>query len=320
MAIGCALYAMAFVPALVALIRKREYSHCLFLLFLLAGFLFQSFGLYLRGVTNHDFPLQNTFEVFQVVAWLAVAFNFVARLLFRLPLLNFFASGLALSCSAVSLCVPDWDRRFITAMSGSPWVEFHAGLAIASYAIFSVLALTSVMYLIQDHALARRKSGALSLRLPAIGQLEAVNTKLIVLGVSLLTISMGVGALNMWEGSSNVRGIKLAIACTVWLGYLIILILRRRRHLVGRPFARACVTVFLYAICLLWPLTYRPPAAEQAASQPTVEQPTPEQTASQQTAEQTAPQPTPEQATAAQPQTAPPHPPGQQAHLRAEPR
>lgn len=264
MALGCAFYALAFVPVLVALIRRREYPHCLFLLFLVCGFGFQSVGLYLRGAANHDFPVQNTFEVFQVVAWCAIAVNFIVRQLFSLRLLNFFASGLALLCSAVSFAMPGWDQRVANKIGGNPWVDFHAGLAIASYAVFAALALTSVMYLIQDRALAKRQSGNFSHSLPAIGQLEAVNTRLIALGVSLLSVSMMIGVLNMWENPASVRGIKLAIACTVWISYLIILVLRRRKHLIGRPFARACVTVFLYALCLLWPLTYQPPSSETA--------------------------------------------------------
>jgi len=262
---GCVFYGLAFFYALIPLLRRKEYPHAPFVALLVGGFIFQSFGLYVRGLEIHAIPLTNTFEVFQVLAWCAVGFNFVLRQMFKLRLLNFFSSAFGFGLSFVSLAVAAWDDVSPPlALSGSPWVGFHAALAIFSYGVFAVLALTSLMYLIQDRALAQRRMGGWFSLLPAIRQLEAINGKLIVLGVSILTVAMAIGLLNWLQAPKAVGLVKLSIAMAVWLSYLAVLLLRRRNKLLARRFAKTCLSLFLVALVSLWPLTQRSPAAAPA--------------------------------------------------------
>lgn len=262
---GCVFYGLAFVYALIPLLRRKEYPHVIFLALLIGGFLFQSFGLYVRGLEIHAIPLTNLFEVFQVLAWSAVGLNFVLRQMFQLKLLNFFSSAFGFGLSFVSLAVPAWDDVSPPLeLPGSPWVGFHAALAIFSYGVFAVLALTCLMYLIQDRALARRRMGGWFSLLPAIRQLEVINGKLIVLGVSILTVSMFIGVLNWLQAPRAVGLVKLSIAMAVWLAYLIVLMQRRRHKLLARPFAKTCLGLFMVALVSLWPLTQRSPHGEPA--------------------------------------------------------
>ncbi len=258
---GCVFYGLAFLYALIPLLRRKEYPHTLFLSLLVGGFVFQSFGLYVRGLEIHAIPLTNTFEVFQVLAWSAVGLNFVLRQLFRLKLLNYFSSAFGFGLSFVSLAVPSWDDASPPLeLSGSPWVGFHAALAILSYGVFAVLALTSLMYIIQDRALAKRQTNGWFSMLPAIRQLEVLNLKLISVGVSILTIAMAIGVLNWLQAPKAVGLVKLTIAMAVWLAYLGVLIQRRRNKLLSRAFAKTCLGLFVVALVSLWPLTQRHPS------------------------------------------------------------
>ncbi|MEO0796394.1 MAG: cytochrome c biogenesis protein CcsA [Verrucomicrobiota bacterium] len=259
---GCVFYGLAFAYALVALIRRREAIHLVFLALLIGGFIFQSFGLYVRGLEKHVFPLTNTFEVFQVLAWCSVGLNFILRQLFQLRLLNFFSSAFGFGLCFISLAVAPWDDPTApTNISGSPWVGFHAALAIFSYGVFAVLALTSLMYIFQDRALARRQFDGWFSKLPAIRQLEEINIKLISIGVSLLSVAVAIGFLNLLQSPGAVGAIKLSIAMAVWLAYLATLVLRRKHKLVARRFAQTCVYLFIVALVSLWPLTHRSAAA-----------------------------------------------------------
>jgi len=258
---GCVFYGLAFLYALVAVLRRREYPPVVFLTLLIGGFAFQSFGLYVRGLEIGAFPLTNTFEVFQVLAWSSVGLNFILRQLFKLRLLNFFSSAFAFGLSFISLAVPAWDDVSPpTQISGSPWVGFHAALAIFSYGVFAVLALTSLMYLLQDRALTHRKTGRWFSMLPAIRQLETINIKLIGVGVSLLTVSVAIGFLNLLQAPGAVGLVKLIIAIGVWLAYIAAMVMRRRKKLLARRFAQVCLALFLVALISLWPLTRRDPA------------------------------------------------------------
>lgn len=256
--VGCALYGGAFLMALMSLRSEKKLWHTGMLILLGGGFIFQSLGLFLRGLIEKAFPLGNPFEILQVLAWSAIALDLVVRPIFRLRLLNFFGSGLAAILGLASLCVASWDYIPPTShLDGSPWVGFHAALAVFSYAVFGVLAITSLMYIIQHHGLEARRSGGIFERLPAIRQLEEINGKLIVFGVSILTISVVIGVLNWFAQPGTVSLLKVLVAAAVWIAYLAVLILRRLNILVAAPFAISCVMLFAGALLSLWPLTQR---------------------------------------------------------------
>ncbi|WOO39279.1 cytochrome c biogenesis protein CcsA [Rubellicoccus peritrichatus] len=246
--------------ALASLKSKEKVWHTGMILLLGGGFIFQSLGLFFRGLIEKAFPLGNPFELLQVLAWSAIALDLVLRPLFRLRLLNFFGSGLAAILGLFSLCVSSWD--YIpqpSQLDGSPWVGFHAALAVFSYAVFGVLAITSLMYIIQHHGLEARRSGGIFDRLPAIRQLEEINGKLIVFGVSILTISVIIGVLNWFAQPGTVSLLKVLVAAAVWGAYLAVLVLRKVNMLVAAPFAISCVMLFVGALISLWPLTQRNP-------------------------------------------------------------
>ena len=253
---GSALYALSFLFALATLRKDTKVGHFVFRLTLYAGFLAHTLGLYTRGGAINAFPLTNTFEIIQTLAWAAMALNLILRQLFNLRLLQFFTSGLVAALSGIAMWVPGWDSPpQVTALSGNPWVGFHAGLAIFSYSVFGLLAITSVMYLLQNYGLHSMRSGGLFARLPAIRQLEDINGKLIVLGVSVLTIAIVIGMLNWLTEPGTIGLLKLFVAIGVWLSYCTLLYLRKKNQLVATRFAQACVGLFIVALLSLWPLT-----------------------------------------------------------------
>jgi len=260
MGIGCGLYAVSFLLALFTLFRQQRLLYALFTITLYSGFLAQTVGLYQRGASIHAFPLTNPFEIVQSLAWAAIALNLVLRQMFKLRLLQFFSSGLGAALSGIALIIPSWDfTPYPTAFAGNPWIGFHAALAIFSYSVFGILAITSLMYLIQNYGLQTMRSGNIFTRLPAIRQLEEINSKLILLGVSILSIAITIGLLNWISQPGTIGLIKLVVAIIVWGAYITILLLRKRNILVASPFAQSCVFLFLLALISLWPLTHSGP-------------------------------------------------------------
>lgn len=258
MGIGCILYAVAFVLALCSIFKEKPVLHKLFTVLLFLGFFLQTIGLYMRGVDNHSFPLKNPFEIVQTLAWVAIALNLILRQMFKLRLAQFFASGLGGALGGMALLIPSWDYTpETTSLAGNPWVGFHAGLAIVSYGVFGVLAITSFMYLIQNYGLQNMRSGSIFARLPAIRQLEEINSKLILLGVSILSIAIIIGFLNWVSEPGTIGFVKLSVAVGVWLSYITILYFRKKNKLVASPFAQSCVFLFVLALFSLWPLTSR---------------------------------------------------------------
>jgi ABC-type uncharacterized transport system permease subunit len=93
--------------------------------------------------------------------------------------------------------------------------------------------------------------------------LEQINYRLVLLGVSLLSFSLCVGASWWLRNTESVNLPKLVVTIGVWLAYLTILLLRWRGRLVSVRFAWVCVIMFCLALLSLGPVNsnrhgYRP--------------------------------------------------------------
>ena len=144
---------------------------------IMGGFVIQTRALYLRGLEVHGCPLGNGMERIQFILWSVVLGYLIMRVLFRLNLLGSFAAGLASLGGAASLLAPSldshyWEEPGYQRLFSNPWVELHASVAIFSYGLFALLAVVSMMYLIQQKALRAKRPGTLSPFLPSIHQLE----------------------------------------------------------------------------------------------------------------------------------------------------
>ena len=71
LAAGC--YLTGLVLGTLALLRDRRHSRLAMYAIIAAGFVLQTFGLYLRGLAVKGCPIGNMFEIFQFTAWSAIS-------------------------------------------------------------------------------------------------------------------------------------------------------------------------------------------------------------------------------------------------------
>ena len=248
------LYLGGFAAGCVALVRARQStgSRVLLNLLLAVGLLLQTVGLHIRGMAVGGCPLGNKFEIIQFVAWSGIVLYFVVGPAFRVSLLGLFTAGYAASLAFLSLIIPAWDASRGEHLFGkNPWIELHAALAVFSYGAFGLLALTSLMHLLQNWSLKHKRLNNLFWFLPSVVQLDQINFRLLLAGEMLLTVSLGVGAAWWLRDIASVNGPKLAATITVWLAYGIALILRWRHRLVSARFAWVCLVMFALALLAL---------------------------------------------------------------------
>ncbi|HEY4246658.1 MAG TPA: cytochrome c biogenesis protein CcsA [Lacunisphaera sp.] len=255
--VSALLYLAGFLTGLGALTRRQASASLRTVLnsFLVAGWVVQMAGLYLRGTAVGGCPLSNTFEIVQFVAWSAMVLYFFVGTAFRLSVLGLFTAGYATALSLVSLLVGRWDVGHGDRIFGpNPWIELHAALAVFSYGVFGLLALTSLMHLLQNWSLKHKKLNGLFWFLPSVVQLDQINYRMLMLGVLLLTFSLGVGAAWWVRDTASVDLPKLIMTVSVWFVYLVLLILRWRSRLVSARFAWVCLMMFLVALMSLGPV------------------------------------------------------------------
>jgi ABC-type uncharacterized transport system permease subunit len=264
--LGALLYLAGFLTGLIGLTRRQAPAGRRVILnaLLVSGWVFQWLGLYQRGLAARGCPLGNTFEIVQFVAWSAMLLYFFVGTAFRVSLLGLFTAGYAATLALVSLLIPPWDLvRGQKLFGTNPWIEVHAALAVFSYGVFGLLALTSLMLLLQNWSLKNKRLNGLFWFLPSVVQLEQINYRLVLLGVTLLTFSLCVGASWWVRNTESVNLAKLMVTIGVWLSYLVVLLLRWRGRLVSVRFAWVCLVLFCLALLSLGPVNsnrhgYRP--------------------------------------------------------------
>lgn len=254
-AIAAAIYGGSFLMGVITLLLRRAYPRALMFALLCGGFLIQTLGLNLRGAAIKACPLGNPFEIAQFLAWSLVLLFFIIGPAFRLRLLGFFTAGLAALLAGGSFAVPGWDRPYPPGIfGGNPWIELHASLAIFSYGVFAILALISAMFLIQQHGLKKKQFKGLYQYLPSVQQLDLMARRLLITGVLVLSASLIFGAVFWLNNHELVPFFKLTATCLLWLGYLVVLVLRLQKKLVTRRHAIATIILFLFAMASLWPV------------------------------------------------------------------
>ena len=251
------LYGLAVISGFASTYFTKEnfYKKCT-LSAIVIGFIFQTRGLYLRGLEIRGCPLGNELERIQFIAWSLILTFLILRLLWKLNLLGSFCSCMAAGLGAVSLSSKEWDQTYwlnpdYGRLFADPWIELHASIAIFSYGIFALLSIVSAMYLIQRKSLLARKVGFSGSFLPPIHDLEQAAHKLLLIGTLFLTLSIIVGGMHWSRNPEFVTTSKLFITLVVWLGYGVLLILRNKNILFGSKFAKVSIALFAAAIISL---------------------------------------------------------------------
>ncbi len=264
-------YLVGFLVGSVALLRGGRPSSSRIYLLIAAGYLLQVIGLGVRGRAVGGCPLGNTFEIFQFTAWSAISLYLVVGVTFRSSILGFFTASLAATLTLVSLALPGWDATLRTHIfGGNPWIEFHAALAIFSYGVFALLALTSAMFLFRNHSLKSKHLEGWVSFLPSIRDLDTIGVRLLAAGVGLLGAALAVGFVYWSRDLSSVSVPKLVATVIVWLLSAGTLILRVNSRLLAKRFAWTCLALFAAALLSLGIVdsSRHPAAAVVQLSQP----------------------------------------------------
>lgn len=242
-------YFAGFAWGTVALLRQGRPSGPGTYFTIAIGYVVQLVGLGIRGRAVGGCPLGNQFEVFQFTAWSAITLYLLVGVRFRNSLLGYFTSSLAAALTLVSLAVPAWDATQRAHIFGSnPWIELHAALAVFSYGVFGLLALTSIMYLLRNHSLKSKHLGGVFSFLPSILDLDHIGVRLLGAGVTILTTALAVIALYYLRDISSANVLKILATTLVWVAYGVVFTLRMRGRLLAKRFAWSCVILFAAAL------------------------------------------------------------------------
>jgi ABC-type uncharacterized transport system permease subunit len=245
-------YFAGFVLGTVALLRQGRPSGPAIYLLIAIGYVVQLAGLGVRGRAVGGCPLGNQFEIFQFTAWSAITLYLVVGVTFRNSLLGYFTSCLSAALTLLSLSIPAWDATQRLHIFGhNPWIELHAALAVFSYGVFGLLALTSILFLLRIFSLQAKHLGGWFSFLPSILDLDHMGVRLLATGVAILTTSLATISVFWLRDPSSAGFSKILSAVIVWAVATTALALRLRGLLVAKRFAWSCLGLFVGALLSL---------------------------------------------------------------------
>jgi ABC-type uncharacterized transport system permease subunit len=217
---------------------------------MLFGFVLHTVFLYLRGMRIGRCPLTNPFEVQVFLAWGMVVFYLLIGPSYRVLFLGTFTAPAVLALCVVPLLAPiDVARQAPAARS--PWIEFHAAIALLSCGAFALAAVMSVMYLWQERQLKARRVTPSFLQLPSVEQLDVVALRLVIVGFALFTVGI-IGGFISYRIVHQLAAAKIVWAWAVWVAYALVLAARTAGSVRGRKFAVMTITVFVVMLGTFW--------------------------------------------------------------------
>ena len=216
------------------------------------GFLCQTGFLYLRGEALGRCPLTNHFEVLAFLSWSMVLFYLLIGPAYRLSLLGFFTSPLVFLIQLFALLTP-WDTPPRIRSAPNAWLELHAAMSVVAYGAFALAGVAGVMYLAQERQLKTHHLKSIFYHLPPIRDLATANTRLVLTGLTLLTVGLYAG---FAMGNASAHAAKIVWSSAVWLLYAFLAGAEWWRRISPRRAALLSVGAFALVLITLSGLTF----------------------------------------------------------------
>lgn len=220
------------------------------------GFALQFAFLAMRGQAAGRCPLTNPFETTIFISWAAVLFYLVIGPSYRVSFLGAFTTPVVIVITLIALLTQS-DVSKAAPATRSPWVDFHAAIAILAYGAFGLASVSGVMYLIQERQLKTRRLSSSFLLLPSIEQLDTISARLVLLGFTMLTVGMIGGFVSTrFVGPWTLP--KTVWAVILWFIFAGLTAARQFLNVRGRKAVWATIVAFLIALVSYWAVNLCP--------------------------------------------------------------
>jgi len=213
--------------------------------FLLAtGVALHTGAMFQRGLTLHSCPVNNLYEATTFLLWALGLASLVYALLPKFKFICAFAAPVLFTVGVFAL-MPSLDVHGAKPEFSGALRSLHAATILQAYGAFGLAAVAALMFLVQQHDLKVHKVRALLSLLPSIQRLEAITTRLTVVGFVLLTVGLTAGAwLPRKDGASYFSDAKVIWSALLWLVYLEQLVAHNFFSRPARRFAVGVIVVF----------------------------------------------------------------------------
>jgi ABC-type uncharacterized transport system permease subunit len=247
--VAAALYSIGLGHAILTLVRRREHLFRIALGAFGLGSVFHFVSIIEEGIVNNRCPITNVYETLSMCAFLIVVIYLFAHWRYKLESLSVFIFPLVFLMVLVATMgnpVSAWSSPVVR----NTWLTVHIVLVLLGYAALGLTAVASLLYLVQERQLKNKKPRPFSYRLPPLGTLDELISKLMAIGFVLITLAVVAGS--TWGfielKTEWISQPKIAISFFTWGIYMAMVFLRTIAGWRGRKAAIMTVTVVGFAV------------------------------------------------------------------------
>ena len=169
-------------------------------------------------------PLTNTQESLSFFSLVIIGCFIIFERKYKVTTLGSFIVPIGLMMLLASSSLHD-KTHLLHPVLQSNWFWFHALMAFASYACFTIAAGVAVMYLMQRYFLKKKHFGGLFQKLPSLDTMDEISYRCLTIGFPLLTIAIISGSI--WSekavGSYWIWDPKQTWSLIIWIIYAALL-------------------------------------------------------------------------------------------------
>jgi len=203
-----------------------------------------------RFLRTGNLPIENLADFLIVLGWLVLVAYLVVHFRFRMHALGLILAPVAFFLSVIGLVLPHRNLASGPVKDVPGMLLFHTSLATLGMAAFFVAAAMSLVYILQDRALKRKRAGPWLQRLPSLHKADKVGLEALVWGFPLFTVGIvtGVGMLAMGETRVDVGIAKPLFPILAWTIFAVVLGARLARGFRGRKAAYLTIIGFVLGL------------------------------------------------------------------------
>jgi len=153
-----------------------------------------------RLLTELSMPVFHftTFDVLQLFSWILITASFIIGRYYKIDLIVFFVNVIGFSIFALNIYSSPKEGRSLELWQATRELLYvHISLVISAYAVLTIGALLSMMYLIVHYSLKRKKWTKWLRRFPSLEVMDRSIERIVIIGVPLLIMSLAIATISL---------------------------------------------------------------------------------------------------------------------------
>lgn len=247
--ISLIFYILAFVHIALFLYSGSRNVRNLFNIFMMLGLLSNLYELIIRFMETGLAP---TSTLYDLMLSLSLSFGityFILYAKYRRPLIGLFISPFMAAALVIAIFYPPTITPSYPVVD-SIWKVVHLPFIVLGTTFLVAAFVASVMYILQEAQLKKKKFGFIFQRFPALDTIGKINNTSLTIGFYFFTIGAVLGFIWMLQNNLEqlLSSAKVVFSVLTWFLYAALIIFRRIKPLTQRQTAQWTIIGFVLII------------------------------------------------------------------------